>query len=206
VREYEGVKIDDEVRKDIAISIPVINNIKDAALRDKVVDAWAYSLISNGFTRMDQLPRKTDTGGVSVSDAEHTMGVVQLTLSAVKVLKETAHISVDINEDILIAMAVCHDLGKTTEYNTENKERWSSDPRASGNPAYRHPFYGAYATLLVGLPDEIASACFNHSYTYNLEPLGKPLYDLMGGRMSFAAAVIAIMDMFYWKGVASAGK
>jgi hypothetical protein len=204
MKEYDGITITDELRKDVTIHLPIINEIKNVALKDKVIDAWAFSLASNGFTSMSQLPIKSDVGGVSVSDPQHTIGIVELTLCAVKVLKETAGIPVEIDRDLLIAMSVCHDMGKTVEYNKENQSRWTQDPKSFGNPSSRHPFFGGYSAMVVGLPDEVVSACFNHSYTYNLDPLGEPLYDLLGGRMSFAAAVIAIMDMFYWKGVACA--
>ena len=68
-----------------------------------------------------------------------------------------------INRDILIAGAICHDVGKPWEFDPKNQGRWRSAPRAAGWPSIRHPGYGVHICLSVGLPEEVAHIAGGHS-------------------------------------------
>jgi putative nucleotidyltransferase with HDIG domain len=70
---------------------------------------------------------------------------------------------IGIDRDVLIAGALCHDVGKPFEFSPRNLERWSANPAAAGNPAIRHPIYGAHIALTVGLPEAVVHAVAAHS-------------------------------------------
>jgi putative nucleotidyltransferase with HDIG domain len=68
-----------------------------------------------------------------------------------------------IDRDLLIACALCHDVGKPYEFSPRNRERWRANPAAAGFPAFRHPVYGAHIALAVGLPEAVAHTAGAHS-------------------------------------------
>ena len=68
-----------------------------------------------------------------------------------------------IDRDLLIACALCHDVGKPFEFSPSNQARWKANPAASGFPAIRHPAYGVHLALTVGLPEAVAHAAGCHS-------------------------------------------
>ena len=43
------------LRASVSESLPELNEISDVELRQKVVDAWAYSLERSSFTSIDQI-------------------------------------------------------------------------------------------------------------------------------------------------------
>ena len=67
------------------------------------------------------------------------------------------------DRDILIAGGLCHDIGKVWEFDPDNLSRWKKNPRATGLPSLRHPGYGIYICLTMGLPEEIAHIAAAHS-------------------------------------------
>ena len=67
------------------------------------------------------------------------------------------------DRDLMIAGALCHDIGKVWEFDPDNVARSSADPRRSGNPSIRHPGYGIHICLSAGLPEEVARMAAAHS-------------------------------------------
>ena len=68
-----------------------------------------------------------------------------------------------IDRDVLLAGGLCHDLGKAYEFSPRNQARWRADPARAGYPAIRHPVYGVYLALTVGLPEAVAHIAGAHS-------------------------------------------
>ena len=64
----------------------------------------------------------------------------------------TAFPEVAIDWNILLAGAVCHDVGKPFEFDPANRKRWKDDPAGSGLPTFRHSVFGMHVCLTVGLP------------------------------------------------------
>ena len=69
----------------------------------------------------------------------------------------------EVDRDILIAGALCHDIGKPWEFDPENRRRWEGDPRAAGLPSIRHPAFGVHVCFTAGLPEEVAHCAAAHS-------------------------------------------
>lgn len=157
------LRIPEDIRASIPVSLPLVEEIEDADLRERVIDGWALSLALNGWTRVEELPGSGMPGAPTIGDqTHHLLGVARIALGIAEVLQETAGQQL-YDRDLIIAAGLCHDIGKTYEYNRELREKWADDPRVSGKPALRHPAYGAHIAMLVGLPEEIVHVAGNHS-------------------------------------------
>jgi putative nucleotidyltransferase with HDIG domain len=154
----------EELRAGVRKSLPDIEKIKDEGLRDKVVEAWAFALSQTEFTSIDQIPSSgnPDTPPmVRGTQSDHLIGVARMAESMAAAIESVMGPLFD--HDVLIAGALCHDLGKPFEFSPRNQERWKSNPAETGWPSIRHPAYGVYVALTVGLPEKVAHACGAHS-------------------------------------------
>lgn len=181
------VTLDDDIKQGVVRSLPLIDEIGDAHLREKVIEAWALSLTLNGFTQIEELPGSGMPGAPVVGNqTHHLLGVARIALGIKRSLETTLGEELAVSEDVLIAAALCHDIGKTYEYNPGHRERWGADTRISGKPALRHPAYGAYIALTVGLPESIVHVAGCHS------PEGRFV------ERSLAATIVHHADDSYW--------
>ena len=148
----------DALRATVREELPEVEEISNPALRKKVVEAWATSLGGSSFGAISEIrpsgnpdtpPLKTGT------QTDHIRGVTRL---AIAIADEMTAMFPDlkINRDVLIAGALCHDVGKPWEFDPENQARWKAAPRVAGLPSIRHPAYGVHICLSVGLPEAVA--------------------------------------------------
>ncbi len=153
------------MRRKILDEMPEIEWIEDETLRHNVTDAWAAAVASAGFGAIgdmrpsgnyDSLPLRTGT------QADHIRSVARLSL---KIAEEMAGLFPDFryDRDLMIAGALCHDIGKVWEFDPENVARWKADPRRVGLPSMRHPGYGIHICLSAGLPEAVAHMAAAHS-------------------------------------------
>ena len=155
-------ELEDGVRKSFG---PELELISDSDLREKVVKAWALSLASSEFRSVEEI---TGSGGPDTSpirgqtQVEHIRGVTQMSLGLAERLELVVG-DCRINRDLLIACALCHDVGKPFEFSPSNQRRWKEDSSASGHPAIRHSVYGVHICLTVGLPEAVAHTAGAHS-------------------------------------------
>lgn len=155
----------DELRAGVRKSFPEIDMISDKDLADKVVEAWALSLSQSEFTSCDEI---VGSGGPDTSpirggtQTDHIRGVTRMALAMADQLEAVVG-DCGINRDLLIACALCHDVGKPYEYSQANQKRWKENPGASGYPAIRHSVYGVHICLTVGLPEAVAHTAGAHS-------------------------------------------
>ena len=180
--------IPEAVKESVPISLPSVNDIQDKDLREKVINAWALSLAINGWNSLDELPGSgrpnLPTKG---NQSQHIECVAKMTMAAAKIMEETLDFELIRDKDLLLASALCHDLGKPYEYAPENRKRWVEDPAAEGLPCLRHTMYGVYIALLAGLPDSIAHTCGCHS------PEGEYV------QRSLNTMLIHMIDESYWQ-------
>ena len=153
------------LRRKVREELPEVNEISDARLREKVVEAWAMALDGSGFEAISEIRPSGNPNTPPLKEgtqADHIRGVTRL---AMKMVDELVAMfpSLKVNRDILIAGGLCHDVGKPWEFDPKNQARWKGSPRASGWPSIRHPGYGVHVCLSVGLPEEVAHIAGGHS-------------------------------------------
>lgn len=181
------INVSQEMKDGVVKSLPPINDIKDEELRAKVIEAWGLSLALNGYDRLEQIPGSGMPGApVKGDQTRHILGVTYMAMAMKDSLEKVFGEELAVSEDMLLAAALCHDVGKPFEYNPKHNERWNADPREYGKPALRHPTYGAYIALTVGLPEQIVHVCGYHS------PEGRFVH------RNLAATIVHYADDAFW--------
>jgi putative nucleotidyltransferase with HDIG domain len=159
------VDIPEALRHGVQASLPEVNQIKDARLWEQVIDAWALSLATSEFQRIEDIPASGNPGSPAMTrgtQTDHIRGVTRLALAIADTMDAQLG-PLGIDRDLLIAAALCHDVGKPFEFSFRNQERWRDDPRVAGYPALRHTLYGVHIALTVGLPEAVAHVAGTHS-------------------------------------------
>jgi len=162
--DARGVRME-ELRAGVRESLPELERIKDAELRDKVVEAWALALSQTEFRRIEDVPPEGNPGEWVLqrgTQADHIRAVARMAAAMADEV-EAVFGSLGIDRDVLIAGGLVHDVGKPYEMDPSNQRRWRSNPAAAGLPALRHPAYGAHLALTVGLPEAVVHCAGCHS-------------------------------------------
>ena len=153
------------LRQGVRKSLPEIAEIRDAELREKVVEAWALALSQTEFQRIEEIrpsgnpkspPMKRGT------QADHLRGVTRMAVAIAEQLEQVVG-PFGVNHDLLLACALCHDVGKPFEFSPRNQARWEGNVAAVGYPSIRHSVYGVHLALTVGLPEAVAHTAGAHS-------------------------------------------
>lgn len=188
----------DVLREGVRKSLPEIAEIQDPDLREKVVEAWALALSQTEYERIEDIP---GTGGPNSpglkqgSQAEHLRGTARIAMGMAAGLEQVLG-PCGIDHDVVIAGALLHDVGKAYEYSPRNQARWKSNPALAGWPAIRHPVYGVYLGLTVGLPESVVHTIGAHS---------------TGGEgdlviRSLENTIVQFADLAFWKMTERAGQ
>lgn len=149
----------------IRAELPEVDQIVDADLRERVIAAWAFALRSSSFTSIRQIPPAGNPGVMVLKRGDQTDHIRGVTRLALKLADDFAehYPELGIDRDAVIAGAICHDIGKTWEFDPERRRKWVENPARAGRPSIRHPAYGVHVCLSVGLPEEIAHVAAAHS-------------------------------------------
>jgi putative nucleotidyltransferase with HDIG domain len=158
--------ITQETRAGVVEDFPEVALIPDPSLRAKAVEAWSHALCCSDFLRITQIPPEGNPGAPVLrqgTQADHVRGVVRYTKAIAEEFARS-YPQVRIDWDILMAGAVCHDVGKPYEFDPANRARWNAAPADSGAPTFRHSVFGMHVCLTVGLPEEVAHIAVGHSF------------------------------------------
>jgi 23S rRNA maturation-related 3'-5' exoribonuclease YhaM len=188
----------ERLRAGVRESLPEIERIGDADLREKVVEAWALALSQTEFERIEDVPNT----GTPVSpymkppltQADHARGTATIALGMCDGFEEIVG-KTRIDRDRVLAAGLLHDVGKPWEMSPRNIARWEADPAAAGNPSLRHSAYGAHLCLVVGLPETIAHTAGYHSGGGEGEWIQR----------SMENTIVYLADLAFWKMVERAG-
>ncbi len=187
--------IADELRQGVRASLPEVAQITDADLRERVVEAWALALSHSEYARIEEIPASGNPGGPVLTrgtQADHIRGVTRLALAIADTLEAQLG-PLGLDRDLLLAAALCHDVGKPFEFSARNQARWRADPSAVGYPSMRHTLYGVHITLSVGLPEAVAHVAGAHS------PEGQFV------TRSLICTIVHQADYAFWHTLQSAG-
>ena len=160
-------EVSDELRAVIRKELqPELDEIRSETMRDRVVEAWAVAIAHTSFTCISDLRASgmwhTDRL-VRGTQADHLRRVAAIALQTSRVLRQQFP-ELPVDQDILVAGALCHDVGKPFEYDPVKQANRKALPSKAGWPIFRHPPYGMHVCLTVGLPDEVAQIALGHSY------------------------------------------
>ena len=123
--------VTDQTRNFVIEDFPEISMIADSEMRSKVVEAWSYSLCCSDFQRITDIPPEGNPGAPVLrrgNQADHLRGVVRLA-KAIAEEFETAYPEVVIDWTVLMAGAVCHDVGKPFEFDPANRQEMERGSR-----------------------------------------------------------------------------
>ena len=158
-------EITDQLRQQVRAELPEIDQIKDADLQARTVEAWAYAIAHSSFTSIRQIP---PAGNPEVQEAkrgdqtDHLRGVTRMAMAIANEM-QSAYPELQIDMDIIVAGGLLHDVGKAWEFDPERRKRWSSEQKRFGRPSIRHPAMGAHICMTVGLPEQVAHIAMAHS-------------------------------------------
>ena len=161
----DPAKVTDELRARVREELPEVGQIRDPELGARVVEAWTLALASSSFRSIGEIEPSGNPGVNTLKrgrQTDHIRGVTRMALALAEQLQAQLP-DLEVDRDLLIAGALCHDVGKPWEFDPENRRRWESDPRAAGLPSIRHPAFGVHICLTVGLPEAVAHCAAAHS-------------------------------------------
>ncbi len=157
--------IPETTRAGILADLPEILDIRDEVLREQVIAAWALSLRDSPFARISDIPGEGAPNHFVLrkgTQEMHLRGVAHLAVGIVDEFLSTFP-GTEVDRDIVLAGALCHDIGKCWECDPANQARWRARPDKTGCPSLRHSVYGAHICLAAGLPEAIAHIALGHS-------------------------------------------
>ncbi len=184
-----NLTIDQKQRQTVIEDLPYAKAIENDDLREHVYDAWAMSLSSSSFERINDMACSGGPGGPELKgrgQAAHLDGVARIGAAIARAMKEEVP-QFDVDLDEVIAGGLCHDLGKAWEYDPPNRKRWEADHRITGLPSLRHPLFGVHVALTAGLPEQIAHIAGTHSAE------GEHI------TRSLAGEIVAIANHTFWQ-------
>ena len=128
------MQISEELRQSVIRSLPEVNEIGDETLRNQVIDAWAYALGKSSFKSIDEIRASGNPDTPPLKRGTQTHHIRGVTLLAMRTYDELTAMfpELEIDRDLLIACALCHDVGKPWEFDPENQTRWRESPRCCG--------------------------------------------------------------------------
>ena len=158
-------KVTDEMRRRVRAELPEIAEIREPSLRDKSVEAWSIALANSSYSSISDMPPAGNPGRMILKRGDQTDHIRGVTRLSIRIADELAQSNPDlsIDRDIVVAGGICHDVGKPWEFDPDHRRRWEANRARTGLPSMRHPTYGAFLCLLVGLPEEVAHIAAGHS-------------------------------------------
>ena len=164
-----------------------------ADLREKIASAYSLALSETSYSSLDEM---LCSGMVSMqhipwlTQANHLRGVARISLVLAVELRSVYGRDVDLDSDIALAAGLFHDLGKPFFHDGTRIQQWQSERSYSGQPPFRHPFYGAHLALQVELPIEIAHVIAGHDIGMEGQYMERSVY----------LDIVAHADSLYWQG------
>lgn len=149
------------MRDQLLSILPEIEWIKDADLREQVIDTWIDGLERGGWMPSDveRMPF-TLAKKVSASFAQHVRSVTRICAAVSDTFDEIYNgVDLKLNKDILLAGALLHDVGKLVEMEeVDGAFRKSADGKI-----VRHAFSGVALADAHGLPAAVQHIIGTHS-------------------------------------------
>jgi putative nucleotidyltransferase with HDIG domain len=145
---------------------PELNWIKDAGLRDKVLETWIMAFEHSPLTPDDlnAIPFTLLVPDCPATFMEHKRCVVHIARKSAEAMQEFLGRALSIDLDVVIAGAILADVGKLLEYEKVGGKAVQSER----GKALRHPFTGVHLAMACGVPDEVCHIIATHAGEGNM--------------------------------------
>ena len=154
-------RLEQTMREKIVETIPEIDLIKDADLREKTLQVWEDAITTGGWTleAILKMPFSVHVENCNITFIEHVRTVCKMCIAVADVLKNSYGERSQINYDTLIAGALLADVGKLIEY----EEKDGKITKAGRGQHLRHPFIGVAMAHKRGISLEVQHVIATHS-------------------------------------------
>lgn len=141
------------MRDKILSILPEIMDIRSERLREQVIACHELALSEGGHApeAMARMPFTLLIDPCPFTYADHARGVTGAAMAVAAVMRERYGDKCPIDEDLLRAGAILHDIGKLLEY----AERDGKYVKSRNGRLLRHPFSGVGLGARAGLPEEV---------------------------------------------------
>lgn len=143
---------------------PEIGEIKAQELQNNVLDTYVDALKTGGWTPDDMLsiPFTLDFPEFIFSYADHVHGVTGVCREAARVFNQTysSKSEYHVDEDLVLAGALLHDVGKLLEYEKDEKGNYR---KTKLGLSLRHPISGAILASRNGCSPELCHIIAVHA-------------------------------------------
>jgi putative nucleotidyltransferase with HDIG domain len=176
-------------REEVLRLLPEIEEISDAGLREKVVDAWLLALEESRWARIEDEPW-IPGGAEFITNVQHCRGVTRIGIAVARILLEGSDIApgARVDLDVVIAGCLLHDVGKLLEYCPP--EPGTGVKTALG--AYMmHHILGTHVAMKAGLPADVIHCIESHREPESFE-------------RSFEAKIVHYSDVLHAYGALTA--
>ncbi len=154
------------MKEKIRKMLPEIEWIKDKELQEKVVASYVDALKTGGWEPedMDKIPFTLLIPDCPFSYLSHTRGVTRMAKLAMDEFNELyakKEPKFTMDNDLLVAGALLHDVGKLVEY---EKAPDGKTVKSQMGKDLRHPFSGTVIALRNGCSSAIGHIIANHAH------------------------------------------
>lgn len=154
------------MEKRIRELFPEIEWIKSKDLQDKVVASYVDALKQGGWDPddMGKIPFTLLIPNCPFSYLDHVRGVTRMAKESMDVFNDIyakKDPKFTMNNDLLVAGALLHDVGKLVEY---EKNAAGETVKSKNGKNLRHPFSGTVIAMQNGCPEEIGHIIANHAH------------------------------------------
>ncbi len=142
--------------------LPEIDEIKNTALRDKVIACWKDAIEFRGWTEdlLRSMPFTLLAENVRITFIDHVRAVCRMCIACDDVLTDIhGDRKTPVNRDYLIAGALLADVGKLCEFEVIDGKPVKSDY----GKHIRHPFSGVGLAFKHDVPSEVMHIIATHS-------------------------------------------
>jgi putative nucleotidyltransferase with HDIG domain len=154
------------MEKRIRELLPEIDWVPSMDLQDKVVACYVEALNQGGWAPDDmaKIPFTLLIPNCPFSYLDHVRGVTKMAKAAMDIFNDvyaTKDAKYKMDNDLLVAGALLHDVGKLVEY---EKTPSGETVKSVNGKNLRHPFSGTVIAMKNGCPAEIGHIIANHAH------------------------------------------
>ena len=123
-------QVTEELRKKIREELCEVDEIQNFELKEMVIEAWALAITKSSFKSISEIAPSGNPGVMTLkqgTQVDHLRSVTRLAMGMVDELVANFP-DISINRDIVIAGALCHDVGKPWEFDPENRKHRERPP------------------------------------------------------------------------------